>query len=43
MYRHIPTAQLWIVPNGEHVPIHDATVPFTDVALRFLARATPRR
>jgi pimeloyl-ACP methyl ester carboxylesterase len=43
MYRHLPKPQLWIVPNGDHVPIHDPLVPFTDVALRFLARATPRR
>lgn len=41
MYRHIPKAQLWIVPNGDHVPIYDRLVPFTDVALRFLQREAP--
>lgn len=43
MYRHIPTAQLWIVPDGDHVPIYDPLVPFADTALRFLQRATPGR
>ena len=36
MYRHLPKAQLWIVPDGDHVPIYDPQVPFADVALRFL-------
>jgi len=40
MYRYIPKAQLWIVPGGDHVPIYDPLVPFADVALRFLQRAT---
>jgi len=40
MYRHIPTAQLWVIPNGDHVPIYDPIVPFADVALRFLGRGT---
>ena len=35
MYRGIPKAQLWIVPGGGHVPIHDPLVPFLDVVLRF--------
>jgi pimeloyl-ACP methyl ester carboxylesterase len=43
MYRHIPTAELWIVPNGDHVPIYDAATPFADVALRFLRRAAASR
>jgi pimeloyl-ACP methyl ester carboxylesterase len=43
MYRHIPTAELWIVPNGDHVPIYGQTTPFADVALRFLARSSTRR
>jgi pimeloyl-ACP methyl ester carboxylesterase len=43
MYRHIPKAQLWIVPNGDHVPIYDPLVPFADVALRFLERAAVAR
>jgi pimeloyl-ACP methyl ester carboxylesterase len=42
MYRSIPTAALWIVPGGGHVPIFDPLVPFTDVALRFLEGRTPR-
>jgi pimeloyl-ACP methyl ester carboxylesterase len=36
IYRSIPDAALWIVPGGDHVPIYDATVPFTSTALRFL-------
>jgi pimeloyl-ACP methyl ester carboxylesterase len=42
MYRHLPESQLWIVPNGDHVPIHDPLVPFTEVALRFLQRAAAK-
>jgi pimeloyl-ACP methyl ester carboxylesterase len=42
MYRHIPKAQLWVVPNGDHVPIYDPLVPFADVALRFLRGAAPK-
>ena len=41
MYRGIPRAQLWVVPNGDHVPIYGPTTPFADVALRFLQRAAP--
>jgi pimeloyl-ACP methyl ester carboxylesterase len=37
IYRSIPDASLWIIPGGDHVPIFDATVPFTSTALRFLA------
>jgi len=36
IYRSIPDAALWIVPDGEHAPIYDPTVPFTATALRFL-------
>lgn len=36
IYRSIQNAALWIVPNGEHVPIYDSAVPFTSIALRFL-------
>jgi pimeloyl-ACP methyl ester carboxylesterase len=36
IYRSIPNAALWIIPNGDHVPIYDSTVPFTSTALRFL-------
>ena len=35
-YRSIPDAALWIVPGGDHVPIHDSTIPFTSTALQFL-------
>jgi len=42
LYRSIPDAALWIVPGGEHVPIYDATVPFTSTVLRFLAGAGNR-
>ena len=36
IYRSIPDAALWIVPNGDHVPIYDSMIPFTSTALRFL-------
>jgi len=34
--RAIPEATVWIIASGEHVPIYEATVSFTDTALRFL-------
>jgi pimeloyl-ACP methyl ester carboxylesterase len=37
LYQSIPEAMLWIVPGGEHVPVYEATVPFTATALHFLA------
>jgi pimeloyl-ACP methyl ester carboxylesterase len=36
IYRFIPEAALWIIPEGDHVPIYDSTVPFTSTVLRFL-------
>jgi pimeloyl-ACP methyl ester carboxylesterase len=42
MYRAIPKASLWIVPDGDHVPIYDPAVPFTATALRFLDNASPK-
>jgi pimeloyl-ACP methyl ester carboxylesterase len=36
LYKSIPNAALWIVPGGDHVPIYEATVPFTATALHFL-------
>lgn len=36
IYRAIPDAALWIVPGGDHVPIHDPAVPFISTALQFL-------
>ncbi len=37
MYRAIPNAQLWIIPEGDHVPIFDPLVPFAPTALKFLS------
>jgi pimeloyl-ACP methyl ester carboxylesterase len=36
LYRAIPNAALWIIPNGDHVPIYDPTLPFASTVLRFL-------
>jgi len=36
IYRFTPTAALWIIPGGDHVPIYDSIVPFKSSALRFL-------
>ena len=36
MFRSIPKASLWIIPGGDHVPIHDPAVPFLATALQFL-------
>jgi pimeloyl-ACP methyl ester carboxylesterase len=36
IYRSIPNAALWIIPNGDHVPIYDFRVPFIPTALQFL-------
>jgi pimeloyl-ACP methyl ester carboxylesterase len=41
MYRGIPDAALWIVPQGGHVPIADPTLPFVGPALKFV-RGEPR-
>jgi pimeloyl-ACP methyl ester carboxylesterase len=42
MYKSIPRSELWIVPGGGHVPIHDPDLPFAGRALRFLsARGGP--
>jgi pimeloyl-ACP methyl ester carboxylesterase len=41
IYRSIPNAALWIIPGGDHVPIFDATLPFTSTALRFLDGSKP--
>lgn len=37
LYRFIPDSALWIIPNGDHVPIFDPRIAFTTTALRFLA------
>lgn len=36
MYHSIPDAALWIIPEGDHVPIYDSTVEFTSTVLKFL-------
>ena len=36
MYRGIPNAALWVIPQGVHVPIFDPAVPFLPTALKFL-------
>lgn len=40
IYRSIPNSALWIIPNGDHVPIYNSLVPFTSTALDFLDRQT---
>ncbi len=40
IYSAIPNAFLWVVPNGDHVPISGPRAPlFTETALEFLAGA----
>jgi pimeloyl-ACP methyl ester carboxylesterase len=36
IYRSLPNAALWIIPDGDHVPIYDTKVPFTSTALQFI-------
>jgi pimeloyl-ACP methyl ester carboxylesterase len=37
LFQEIPSANLWVIPNGEHVPIlGEHAARFLDVALRFL-------
>ncbi len=44
MYRAIPGSQLWIVPNGDHVPIYGARTPeFLRVTRQFLAGPGPNK
>ena len=33
IYRSIPDAALWIVPRGDHVPIHDPAVHLDSAAI----------
>jgi len=43
MYTSIPGSQLWIVPNGDHVPIYGARTPeFLRIARQFLDSPRPR-
>nr|WP_294859041.1 alpha/beta hydrolase [uncultured Fluviicola sp.] len=39
IYNSIPDSALWIIPNGDHVPIFDLSIPFTSTALRFLRKS----
>lgn len=42
MYEAIPRSELWIVPDGDHVPIFGKRMPeFLRVAQRFLAEEAP--
>ena len=42
MYTSIPGSQLWIVPNGDHVPIYGERTPeFLRIARQFLAGSSP--
>lgn len=43
MYRAIPKAQLWIIPEGDHVPIFHPSVPFAPTALTFLSGGSGAR
>jgi pimeloyl-ACP methyl ester carboxylesterase len=36
LYRSIPDSALWIIPDGDHVPIYNSAVPFTSTVLQFL-------
>lgn len=37
MYRHIPNASLWIIPNGGHVPLsNDELTVFKNFLLEYL-------
>ena len=39
LFRGIPNAALWVVPNGAHGPIFGAMAPrFAETALAFLAQ-----
>lgn len=42
LYRSIRDAALWIVPNGDHVPVYDSGIPFAATALRFLDQPAGR-
>lgn len=42
IYQAIPNAELWVVPNGGHVPIHgDNASTFSDIAIDFLGAPAP--
>jgi pimeloyl-ACP methyl ester carboxylesterase len=43
VYRAIPGSQLWIVPNGDHVPIYGSRLPeFLRITKAFLADTKPK-
>jgi pimeloyl-ACP methyl ester carboxylesterase len=33
----IPGSELWVIRGGDHVPIYDPPIPFTEKVLQFLA------
>ncbi|OYU95486.1 MAG: alpha/beta hydrolase [Bacteroidetes bacterium B1(2017)] len=39
LHDSIPQSSLWLIPNGEHVPIYNSAVPFSSMALDFLLEA----
>lgn len=39
LYRAIPGARLWVIPNGRHIPIFDRPEEFVRVALAFFGGA----
>jgi pimeloyl-ACP methyl ester carboxylesterase len=38
MYQAIPSAYLWIIANGGHVPIYGANVPFVATVTEFFGK-----
>ena len=38
MYHSSPHSQLWIVPNGGHVPLEEHAAEFTRTTIEFLRR-----
>ncbi len=43
IYRSIPNSALWIIPNGDHVPIYNSIVQFTSTTLDFIDGQTANR
>ena len=40
LYRSIPHSYLWVIPNGEHVPIYQENAQFTRTSLEFFKSQT---
>ena len=36
IYRSIPNSALWVIPNGDHVPIYDSIIEFLSITLDFI-------